>query len=228
MIPFRDNIPSRSFPFATLFLIGVNCATFLYELSLGRRLTLLILQFGVIPARFQLTPSLQMISKNGVDLFTSMFLHGGWIHLLGNMWFLWIFGDNVEDLMGHFRFLVFYLSSGVVGGLVHIFFNLESPLPSIGASGAVAGVLGAYLVSYPFARVLTLVPLFLFWPIVELPAMLVLGSWFLIQLLNGTVSLDPTMGSSDQVAYWAHVGGFLSGITLLGFLKQRRRKVRVL
>ncbi len=173
--------------------------------------------------RYQVATSPEVISQSGIDLFTSMFLHGGWIHLLGNMWFLWIFGDNVEDLLGHLRFLFFYLCCGVAGSLCHIFFNTGSTIPSIGASGAIAGVLGAYLVSFPFARVLTLVPLFLFWPIIELPAIFVLGSWFLVQLLNGAASLDPRLGANYPVAWWAHIGGFLSGIILLGVLKRERR-----
>ena len=223
MIPFRDNIPSRSFPIITLLLITANCAVFWFELSLGRHLNAALYEFAVIPARFQLPASPATISSNGLDILTSMFLHGGWIHLIGNMWFLWIFGDNVEDVLGRGRFLIFYICCGFIASLLHIYFNIDSPVPSIGASGAVAGVLGAYLVTYPFARILTMVPLFFFWPVVELPAILVLGSWFLIQLLNGTASLDPVMAVQSQVAWWAHVGGFLSGIVLLGLMKKRGR-----
>lgn len=223
MFPFRDNIPSRTFPIITVLLILTNCTVFIYELSLGRRLPAFIFQFGVIPMRYQAASSPKLISQSGMDLFTSMFLHGGWIHLLGNMWFLWIFGDNIEDLLGHLRFLFFYLCCGVAGSLSHIFFYSDSTIPSIGASGAIAGVLGAYLVSFPFARVLTLVPLFLFWPIIELPAIFVLGSWFLVQLVNGAIALDPRFGATYPVAWWAHIGGFLSGVILLGVLKRERR-----
>ena len=144
-----------------------------------------------------------------------MFLHAGWFHLIGNMWFLWIFGDNVEDRLGHFRFLVFYLICGALASLAHILFNLNSVIPSVGASGAVAGVLGAYLVTYPFARVLTLIPLFFLWPVVELPAILVLGFWFLVQLLNGTAPVAVASETAGGVAWWAHIGGFLAGIVLL-------------
>lgn len=223
MIPFRDNVPSRLFPITTLFLVLANVAAFLYELSLDRHLNAFIFQFGIIPARFVLPPSPALVSQNGADILVSMFLHAGWIHLIGNMWFLWIFGDNVEDLMGHSRFFFFYLMCGVAGAFLHIYFNLGSRVPSIGASGAVAGVLGAYLVSYPLARVLTLVPLFFLWPVVELPAILVLGSWFLIQLLNGAASLEGSMQGREPVAWWAHIGGFVSGIVLLGFFKSRSR-----
>ena len=222
MFPFRDNIPSRTFPAVTILLILTNCAVFIYELSLGSRLPAFIFQFAVIPMRLQVT-SADAVSLGAIDLFTSMFLHGGWLHLLGNMWFLWIFGDNVEDLLGHIRFLFFYLCCGVAGSLVHIFFNPGSTIPSIGASGAIAGVLGAYVVSFPFARVLTLIPIFLIWPIVELPAILVLGMWFAVQLLNGAAALDPRFGAHNPVAWWAHIGGFLSGIMLLNVLKKERR-----
>lgn len=222
MFPFRDNIPSRTFPFITVMLILANCAAFLYELSLGRALPRFLFAFGVIPLRFHLPSSPDAFSLSSIDLITSMFLHGGWIHLIGNMWFLWIFGDNVEDVLGHLRFLFFYLCCGVAGSLTHVFFNPTSSIPSIGASGAIAGVLGAYLISFPFARVLTLVPLFLFWPIVELPAILVLGFWFLVQLLNGTAALDPRISTAYPVAWWAHIGGFLCGIVLLRVLGRRR------
>jgi membrane associated rhomboid family serine protease len=141
------------------------------------------------------------------------------------MWYLWIFGDNVEDRMGHFRFLVFYLLCGLLAGGAHLLFNLESSIPSIGASGAVAGVLGAYLLSYPFARVATIIPLFLLWPIVELPAVLVLGVWFLVQLSSGFAALSVAAQAAGGIAWWAHIGGFLSGMLLIGiFARPVRRR----
>src|SRR5690606_1426563 len=231
MIPFRDNVAARRYPVMTVSLIVLNVAVFLYEITLPpARLEALVLSYGTVPAYF--APGAaegQGLPVAFLPLFTSMFLHGGWLHGMGNMWYLWIFGDNVEDRMGHFSFLVFYLLCGLAGGLAHVVFNLSSTIPSIGASGAVAGELGAYLISYPFARILTIVPLFFFWPIIELPAILVLGSWFLIQFLYGTMALGSTTAEAmGGVAWWAHIGGFLTGILLLRFFASspsHRRKI---
>ncbi|MBI4446950.1 MAG: rhomboid family intramembrane serine protease [Acidobacteria bacterium] len=219
MIPFRDNIPSRSYPIMTVSLILANIAAFLYELSLPpRALESFVFLYGVVPARFQFLSEypLEVMQTTSINVFAAMFLHGGWVHLLGNMWYLWIFGDNVEDRMGHFRFLIFYLVCGIAASLAHIFFNISSEIPSIGASGAVAGVLGAYLLSYPFARILTVLPFFLFWPVVELPALLVLGFWFFVQLMNGTAAVTIAAQTTGGVAWWAHVGGFVAGMILIG------------
>ncbi len=225
MIPFRDNIPSRIFPVVTVGLIAVNVLVFFYEVSLPTsRLESFIAGNGVVPARLQeigQAPA-AVLSATGWDLITSMFLHGGWMHLIGNMWFLWIFGDNVEDRMGHLRFLFFYLLCGVVAEIGHIVFNLESQVPSIGASGAIAGVLGAYLVSYPFARVQTLIPLLVIWTIVELPALLVLSFWFVFQLVSGLAAVATTTATTGGVAWWAHIGGFLAGIVLINLFARRR------
>lgn len=223
MIPFRDNIPARRYPVVTVTLILANVAAFLYELSLpGEALERFIFLYGVVPSDFHPARSgLSALGTGSLSVFTSMFLHGGWIHLIGNMWYLWIFGDNVEDRMGHLRFLLFYLLCGVLASLAHVIFNLNSQVPSIGASGAVAGVLGAYLVSYPCARILTLVPFFLFWPVVELPALLVLSSWFLVQLLSGWASVVQAPGAVGGVAWWAHIGGFLAGMFLVGSFARR-------
>ena len=215
MIPFKDSIPSRRFPFVTLILIITNTAAFVYELSLPwENLGNLIDLYGVVPFKLQLVANnpLGVLREMLVSLITSTLLHAGFLHLLGNMWYLWIFGDNVEDRMGPIRFLLFYLSCGVVASVTHIIFNLDSLVPTIGASGAVAGVLGAYLVSYPFARVLTLLPFFIIWPVVELPAILVLGFWFIVQLFNGTAAIGSTSDMMGGVAWWAHIGGFISGI----------------
>ncbi len=228
MIPFRDDVRARAFPLVTLGIILVNIALFFYEVSLPAPvLESFISQNGVVPARmgfFSQAPG-AVLAFTGRTVLWSMFLHGGWFHLLGNMWYLWIFGDNVEDRMGHFRFLVFYLACGACASAAHIFLNLDSRIPSIGASGAIAGVLGAYLVSYPFARVMTIIPLFLFWPIVELPAIVVLGGWFLVQLLNGTASVGATAETVGGIAWWAHIGGFLAGVLLINvFAKPTPRR----
>jgi len=225
MIPFRDNIPSRRYPLITLLIIIVNVMVFFYQLSLPERaLEQFVSLYGVVPARLQLTGQYpaEVFSMTLTALFVSMFLHGGWLHLIGNMWYLWIFGDNVEDRMGHFRFLLFYLLCGFTASSAHIFFNLNSRIPSIGASGAIAGVLGAYVLSYPFARVLTLVPFLIIWPVVELPALLVLGSWFLVQLLNGSAAIARTSETSGGVAWWAHIGGFVAGMILIAVFARKR------
>jgi membrane associated rhomboid family serine protease len=225
MLPLRDNIPSRSFPVITIFIIVLNIAAFFYELSLGESLEPFFYQFGIVPARvFSGTEAQLAIPGLAIPFLTSMFLHGGILHLVGNMWYLWIFGDNVEDRLGHFKFLFFYLLCGLGASIVHMVFNPKSAVPSIGASGAIAGVLGAYLISYPFARVLTLVPLFIIWEFIEIPAMIVLGVWFLLQFLSGTASLTSASAQAGGIAWWAHIGGFLIGIVLLFILRPKSRQ----
>ena len=224
MIPFRDNVPSRGYPIITVLIIVANITVFLYQFFLpSEALDRFLFEYGVVPAKLQLIGQhpVQVTTGLGVSVLASMFLHGGLFHLVGNMWYLWIFGDNTEDRMGSIRFFFFYFLCGILATWTHILFNLDSQIPTIGASGAVSGVLGAYLVSYPFARVLTLVPLFLLWPVVELPAILVLGSWFFIQLLNGTASLGETSQLMSGVAWWAHIGGFVSGTALIGMFARR-------
>ncbi len=229
MIPLRDNIPSRTYPLVNITLIIVNVVVFLYQVMLGPELRDVIYQFAVIPARYfhdvyvgpgrvhEVTaPELV------VPLFTSMFMHGGWLHLIGNMLYLWIFGDNVEDRMGHGRYLVFYLLCGVAASLAHIFFNANSRIPSLGASGAIAGVLSAYLISYPRARVLVLVPIIFFLTTFEVPAMFFLGFWFLQQFLYGAASLGVPSAQTGGVAWWAHIGGFLAGAVLLAVFAKKR------
>jgi membrane associated rhomboid family serine protease len=213
MFPLRDNVPSLTFPAVTIALIVINAMVFLFEVSLGRGLDTFINTFALVPAEPGVAP-----------LFISMFLHGGWMHLIGNMWYLWIFGDNVEDRLGHGRFILFYLLCGLGAGIVHSVFNASSTVPTIGASGAVAGVLGAYAVSYPSARVRTLIFLFIFVQIVDLPALFVLGLWFLMQFLSGAASLTAvSAGATGGVAWFAHIGGFLIGIALLLLMKPRQR-----
>jgi membrane associated rhomboid family serine protease len=225
MIPFRDNIPSRTIPVINVSLIVANVLVFFYELSLGGRgLERLIAHYGVVPAAVLAWPrSDASFTAMALPFFTSMFLHGGWLHLIGNMWYLWIFGDNVEDRLGHFIYLVFYLLCGIGAGIVHTILNAGTRIPSVGASGAIAGVLGAYVVSYPFARVLTLVPIFVFLQVIEIPALLVLGLWFVMQFLYGTASLAATAPNAGGVAWWAHVGGFIIGIILVGLFPRKDR-----
>ena len=217
MIPFRDDVPARHYPVTTVALIVANIVAFLYQSGLSDgRLEAMILQYGVVPS--DLVPGSGQPAAP-LSLLTSMFLHGDWFHLLGNIWFLWIFGDNVEDRMGHFRFLAFYLLCGLAGSLAHVIAHPDSVVPTIGASGAIAGVLGAYVLSYPYARILTLIPLLLFWPIVELPAVVVLGAWFVIQLASaGAASVG---GSEPGIAWWAHIGGFVTGMLLLNLFARR-------
>ncbi|MFQ5663266.1 MAG: rhomboid family intramembrane serine protease [Terriglobia bacterium] len=224
MIPLRDTNPTATRPLVTIALIVVNCLVFFYELSLGPAAReQLVFTLGMVPARVTLFPTHPGIgfADTFLPLFSSMFLHAGWLHLIGNMWFLWIFGDNIEDRLGHFRYLVFYLLAGLGAGLAHTLFNLNSTLPSVGASGAVAGVLGAYLLLFPGARVLTLVPFFFFF-IVELPAFLILLYWFVIQLFSGAASILSGGGAGGGVAWWAHIGGFVLGMWLIKLLGGKR------
>ncbi|HSR66303.1 MAG TPA: rhomboid family intramembrane serine protease [Acidobacteriota bacterium] len=223
MIPFRDSVPARRYPVVTIAIIVVNVLVFIYQLTMGspRQMQAFVYTFGMIPARLTAGEMFAQydLPSFGLTMVTSMFLHGGLAHLFGNMLYMWVFADNVEDRMGAWRFAFFYLICGVGAGLVHILFNPGSTVPTIGASGAVSGVLGAYLLLYPKARVLVLVPLLLIWPVIELPAMLVLGIWFLLQLLSGTSSLGAEQVGG--VAWWAHVGGFLIGFLLVHFFDQR-------
>src|SRR6478735_1496488 len=202
MIPLRDVIPSRTTPYITITIILLNGLAWLFELSLPHEtLNAFLTVYGVVPAYF--APA---------TLITSMFLHGSWSHVLGNMWYLWIFGDNVEDRVGHGRFIVFYLLCGIVAALGQVFADPNSTLPTIGASGAIAGVMGAYFVLYPQSRVLTLIPWIIFWEIVELPAIFLLGFWFLMQLFSAGAIAATANGQQGGVAFMAHVAGFLMGI----------------
>jgi membrane associated rhomboid family serine protease len=214
MIPIRDINPTRRFPLVTVGLIVINFLVFLYELSLNDpALNQLIMSAGIIP--YQVTN--EFGPDVALDFITSMFLHGGWMHLLSNMLYLWIFGNNVEDRLGRVRFTFFYLICGILAGLGQTLAVSGSPRPTIGASGAIAGVLGAYLVLYPDARVQSIVLLFYFVRLIEIPAVIVLGMWFILQFFNGLASLGvPDMGG---VAYFAHIGGFVAGIALIYLFK---------
>ena len=229
MIPLRDANPSRGVPIVTLALIALNCLVFLYELALPPAgLEQLVFTFGMVPAKLMAFPTDPGVSFGDATLpfLTSMFLHGGWLHLIGNMWFLWIFGDNVEDYLGHVRFLLFYLLCGLAASVAHLAFNLNSTIPTLGASGAIAGVLGAYLLLFPGARILTLVPVFFVW-LMELPAYVILIYWFALQLLQGTATLAES-APGGGVAWWAHVGGFVAGLALVKIVASRRRRYYVI
>jgi membrane associated rhomboid family serine protease len=227
LIPLRDNIPSRTTPFVTYILIGANVLAFLFELSLGPNLQQFIHIFGVVPTKVAtiISEAPQLVHYAVFPFFTSIFLHGGWMHLLGNMLYLYIFGDNVESALGHFRYLVFYLCCGVAASFVHILFNFGSDIPTVGASGAIAGILGAYFLLFPQAKVVTILPIFFFIQIVEVPALIFLGLWFLIQFLSGSMTLG-SGASAAGVAWWAHIGGFAAGagytLVRLRMIKERR------
>ena len=213
MFPISDVIPSRTTPFVTIGLIAVNALAFLYELRLDdAELDYLARTAGVVPAAF-----------SARDIVTSMFLHGGWLHFLGNMLYLWIFGDNVEDRFGHLRFLLFYLACGAVAAVAHVTINPGSTMPMIGASGAIAGVMGAYFVLFPQSRVLAGVFIIFIIDVIEIPAIFFLGIWFLMQLFSGVGSLVET--AEGGIAFFAHVGGFAAG-ALAGLGARMRARSR--
>ena len=231
MIPIRDDTPRYSTPFINYFLIGLNILVFLFEVSLDVRTRAAFLaQFGVVPAWITGAIPSYLHAQQGFSLLpivTSMFLHASWLHLIANMWVLWIFGDNIEDHLGHFLYLIFYLLSGIAASLLHIFFNLGSTVPSVGASGAIAGVMGAYFMLFPSARVLTLVPIIFFFSFIWLPAWIVLGYWFVVQFLSGAAtSIAYSQQTGGGIAFWAHVGGFVAGIVMIKILPQRIRRNR--
>ncbi len=211
MIPLRDTNPSSSFPLVTVSIIVVNTLVFLYETGLGRALDRFILVYGFVPAVYFHVSHVEPwnLPARFVPMVSSMFLHGGWMHLIGNMWTLWIFGDNVEDRLGKGRYLLYYFVCGVVACYVHYLTGPRSGVPVVGASGAIAGVMGGYLILFPRARIVTLVPIFIFLQIITVPAVFFLAFWFLLQLLNGTVASAASFGGG--VAWWAHVGGFTAG-----------------
>ena len=212
MIPLRDVIPSRTPPYITITIIILNAIAWLFELNLPDDVRQAFLTvYGVVPADFHAS-----------TLITSMFLHGSWMHVIGNMWYLWIFGDNVEDRLGHGRFIIFYLACGIVAAVGQILIDPASPLPTIGASGAIAGVMGAYFVLYPRSRVLTLVPLILWWEIFEMPAIVLLGFWFLMQLFSAGAIAVTASTHGGGVAFMAHVAGFVAGAASVFLIRQRQ------
>src|SRR5579863_10536543 len=215
MIPLRSSEPHYSRPTATLFIIAVNVAVFLYQLSLGLNSfagNRFIMHFGLVPDRFHYS-----------SVLTSMFIHGGFLHIAGNMWFLWIFGRGVEDLLGHAKYLLLYFACGIAGGLLFVLLNSNSTIPTVGASGAIAGVMGAYLIKFPRAHIVTLVFIVIFITTVDIPAMFLLLYWFAIQFFSGVGSVGYSASSNGDVAWFAHVGGFVAGMLLVMLMPTQQR-----
>ncbi len=230
MIPIRDTIPRQHFPFAVWALVAVNVYVFIRELALPPDSTeQFIYLFGLVPARFTQPGWAARVGFPHTywPFFSTMFLHGGWLHIIGNMWVLWIFGDNVEDRMGPVRFLIFYLLCGLAAGVVHVLTNPGSRVPAVGASGAIAGVMAAYFVLFPRARIVAMFPI-LFYPVFfQVPAFLYLGFWFLTQFFSGTLAIA-THREVSGIAWWAHIGGFGAGIlTFALFLRPRETRPAV-
>jgi membrane associated rhomboid family serine protease len=218
MIPLGDNVSSKRFPTVTLGLIVVNTIIFLFEVLFEPAADQMAQMFGATPSNIMTgwTNPLTLAT-----LVTAMYLHGGWAHLIGNMIYLWVFGDNVEDRMGHVGFFIFYTLCGVLSGMAQVLAMPTSSIPAIGASGAIAGVLGAYLLLFPRARVRTLIPLIFIYTTVHLPAVIVLGGWFLVQFLNGLASINVNV-QTGGVAWWAHIGGFVVGMILMPLFRQKQ------
>jgi membrane associated rhomboid family serine protease len=217
MIPIRDENPTRTVSFVTVGLIAANLLVFIHELRLPgeAQARAFFADFALTPAHLAHAPSAAAYAT----VFTSMFLHAGWMHLIGNMWFLWVFGRNIEDSVGHIRFIVFYLLCGMAAAAAQVAISPESVTPMIGASGAISGVLGAYLLLFPRARVLTLVPIWIFLQFIRVPAVIFLALWFLVQLLSGMAMRE--FNVTGGVAFWAHVGGFVAGLLLIPIFKKR-------
>jgi membrane associated rhomboid family serine protease len=226
MIPIGDDPFRRSFPFVTLTLIAVNIVVFVYELSLGAGIDTLFRSAGVTPLEYATGRDIPPAAPAGTiyaTLLTSMFLHGGFMHIGSNMLFLWIFGDNVEDALGHVRYVLFYLVCGLGASAAHIYFNLASQIPSVGASGAIAGVLAGYVLLFPSASIRTLLFLGPFITITRVPAIIMIGFWFVTQLLSGVASLGQVEQTAG-VAFWAHIGGFVVGLPLVLLLRKSGRQ----
>lgn len=224
MIPLRDSTPSSTFPIVNISIIIINAAAFFYKLYLGPQWDALLQNYALIPAKFfnLLENNPTNVTGMVVPFFTSIFMHGGWMHFIGNMWFLWIFGDNVEDSMGRGRYIIFYLLTGLGASIVHAMFNVDSNLPTVGASGAISGVMGAYMILYPRGKVLTLIPFF-FLLMVNIPALVFILIWIGIQIVQGVVSLG-LPGHVGGVAWWAHIGGFIIGALLIFLFRKPRRQ----
>ena len=226
MLPLRADVPRKTFPLMNWALVLANAGVFFHELALAKGLDRFILRYAIVPSRFAKAGMLAQVGPYLYlrPLFTSMFLHGGWMHLIGNMWFLIIFGAAVEDRVGHLRYLFFYLLCGMLSGATQISASWGSSIPTIGASGAIAGVLGAFFILYPFSRVTTLVPLFIFVETFRVPASLFLGFWLWMQIYSGRMAMNGA-GELGGVAWWAHVGGFVVGVVLLGvFIPGKERR----
>src|SRR5215203_2903667 len=220
MFPLYDTVRSRKFPLVNLLLIVANVLAFLYEIQMGPSLKGFIFTWGLIPVHFLSDPSTMWTT-----IFTAMFLHGGWFHIISNLWVLFIFGDNVEERMGSFRYLLFYLLSGAAAGLLQAYILPTSTTPMIGASGAIAGVLGAYLILFPRSRVASIVPIFIIFTIVEIPAFIFLIFWFFTQIYSGIFAVQG--GGGSGIAWWAHIGGFIFGVLMVSFFARRNRAVNI-
>jgi membrane associated rhomboid family serine protease len=223
MIPLRDINPRFSTPFMTVGIILGNVAVWLYQISLPAPAEeRFVFALGMVPARLQVALGSPEVSLTAAvfPLISSIFLHGSWMHIIGNMWFLWVFGDNIEDRLGHIKYLLFYIATGIGAGIVHTAFNWGAIVPAVGASGAISGVMGAYFCYFPRSKIVTLVPLPIFF-ILKLPAVLILGYWLVIQFLSGVSDMGNASGGG--VAWWAHVGGFVLGYVLARSIRQRRR-----
>jgi len=223
LIPLRDKLRSKHIPIITIALILVNIYIFFKEIFLGNGLILFIDKYALVPAYFIFWDEITWatVINKIFSLIISLFIHSGWLHLIGNMWYLWVFGDNVEYRLGHLRYLLFYFLCGIIGTSMHIIMNLSSTIPVIGASGCIAGVLGAYFLLSPKAKIVTILPVFIFWTIADVPAFFFLGIWFLIQFLAGYYTLIETQSSG--VAWWAHIGGFIGGAVLKTFFVKNRK-----
>lgn len=220
MIPLRDTPKTKKFPYVNTLLIILNIYVFVQQLALtDAQLTSLVVRYGLIPIRLSQSLFAGNVMAALVSLLTYQFMHGSWLHIGSNMLYLWVFGDNIEDRVGHLKYLFFYLLMGILSGLLQVFLDLNSPIPIIGASGAVAGILGAYLISCPRARVLAIIPIFIVFTITEVPAMLFLGFWFILQLFSGFTSI----GVDVSIAWWAHIGGFIAGMVLISLFGKRAR-----
>ena len=228
MIPIKDTIPHIGIPWITWAIILLNGIIFIYEISIPKDiLEEFFYLFGLVPARYSY-PQWALIHglspSDYLPFLTNMFLHAGWLHIIGNMWFLHLFGSSVEDRMGHIRFLTFYILTGLAANIIFYILDIHSKIPEFGASGAIAGVMGAYILMFPRAQILTLIPIFLFPFFVNLSAIFYIGFWFLIQLLSGTLSF--TSQNTGGVAWWAHVGGFIAGMIFLPLFRNRRYSYR--
>jgi membrane associated rhomboid family serine protease len=226
VIPIRDTIPARHTPVMTWAIIAVNAFVFFLELSLPKpELEQATYLFGLVPARFTHPDWAASVGfpRTFWPFLTTMFLHGGWLHIIGNMWVLWIFGDNVEDRMGPFRYLLFYLACGLAAGLLHVLTNSNSEVPAVGASGAIAGVMGAYLVLFPRARIVAILPIFFYPLFLQVPAVFYLVFWFLTQFFSGTLAIASSREVTG-IAWWAHIGGFSMGVLSYRFFLRPARE----
>lgn len=226
MIPLRDTIPSRTFPIINILLIAINVLIFVYEVFMlnAQQAELMIFNYGLVPDKVRLNDVGSIFELRTIVLrpfFTNMFLHGGWIHLISNMWILFIFGDNVEDRMGKGRYLIFYILCGLIASFTHFILHRDSPIPAIGASGAISGVMAAYMLMFPKSTIVSLVPIFIIPLFIPIPALIYIGLWFFGQLISGTTSLMLS-DTATGIAFWAHIGGFIGGVFIYRSFDSKR------